>query len=241
MSDHFIRLARGLIEASKRPVILTGAGISAESGIPTFRGDGGYWRGRSFEHLASVNAFCEDPREQWEWYLERRRTCWGAKPNAGHHAIAKFQRRTSAKVLTQNVDGLHERAGAEVTRIHGSLWENKCSRCLRISIIVPETSLSYEELPTCPECGGQERVGVVWFGESIPVESFVAASKATEDCDLMIVVGTSGTVFPAAGWVTTAVNRSIPVIEVNPEPAFSRFADVCLKGPGGEFLPMILE
>ena len=240
MTDDSIKLARSYVENSKMPVILTGAGISAESDIPTFRGAGGYWRNKGFEELACSRAFCENPREQWDWYLERRRTCWLAEPNPGHFAITNFlKNRSSAVLVTQNVDGLHERAGSDAVRIHGSIWENKCSRCLEVTKINPPDHLTYDNLPVCVKCEGPERVGVVWFGESIPTDAFVAAEKAIEDCDLLIVVGTSGTVYPAAAWIGRASNKSAPVIEINPTPAFGHYASVLLRGANGEFLPKI--
>jgi NAD-dependent deacetylase len=233
---HTIEQARYAIRAAKNVAFLTGAGLSAASGIPTFRGDGGYWRNRRFEELATPSFFLEDPVEQWAWYTMRRRTCITAEPNAGHRAIHNFQQMTGARVVTQNVDGLHERVGTQVTQFHGSLWRNKCSRCL---VSRSDTTLDdYVTCPLCPQCGGPERVDVVWFGEAIPVEAFLAAEDAFGDCDALVVVGTSGIVMPAAQYAYMAQNRGVAVIEVNPQPALA--GAIQLAMPAAEALPLVL-
>ncbi|HVP38570.1 MAG TPA: NAD-dependent deacylase [Candidatus Saccharimonadales bacterium] len=230
------RAAR-ILGAARFLCVLTGAGVSAESGVPTFRGAGGYWRNRSFQELATPEAFEADPRLVWDWYLERRRTVRGCEPNAAHLALARWSRLGRGVLITQNVDGLHERAGTRgVVRFHGSLWRNRCSRC---GAEREAADLEYPELPASPCCGAPERPGVVWFGEAIPEDALRAAANAVGCADAVLVVGTSGAVHPAAGIVGSARARGARAVEVNPD-STALEVDVALRLPAAEAVPAIL-
>ncbi|MBI5837192.1 MAG: NAD-dependent deacylase [Candidatus Eisenbacteria bacterium] len=230
-------LAAAVLRASRRLVILTGAGISAESGVPTFRGAGGYWRNRSFMELATPEAFAADPRLVWDWYLERRRTVRACEPNAAHRAIAAWSQLGRGTLITQNVDGLHERAGTSaVVRFHGSLWHNRCGECREERLVA---DLEYPELPRSPCCHAPERPGVVWFGEAIPSEAVKSTELAVAGADAVLVIGTSGAVYPAAGIVAAVRSSGAKAIEVNPEDT-SLEVDVALRMPAAEAVPRIL-
>ena len=214
--------------------VLTGAGISAESGIPTFRGPGGLWRNFRPEELATPEAFERDPQLVWEWYLWRRRLIAEAKPNAGHLALVELERRTpSFTLITQNVDGLHDVAGSQrILKIHGDIWHSRCSACS-----YQRSDRSTVEMPLpCPECGAMLRPGVVWFGESLPRIVWDEAERAVSQADVLLVAGTSATVYPAAGLLHLARY----VIEVNQEETpFSDRVAVSLRGSCGEVLPRL--
>ena len=229
--------ARTLLGAARFVLVLTGAGVSAESGVPTFRGAGGYWRNRSFQELATPEAFARDPRLVWDWYLERRRTIRACEPNAAHRALAAWSRRGAGLLVTQNVDDLHERAGQrEVVHVHGSLWRNRCTRC---GTERADDALEHAALPRSPCCGAPERPGMVWFGESLPAAALDAALDAARRADAVLVVGTSGVVHPAAGFVEVARRQGARVVDVNPA-ATEITADVALRMPAGEALPLLL-
>lgn len=230
--------ARTAIEEANLVFFLTGSGISAESGIPTFRGAGGYWRNRSFTELATPQAFAADPRLVWDWYLERRATCRSCRPNAAHRAMAAWSRNRAATLVTQNVDGLHERAGhPRVVRFHGSIWRNRCSACGRER---DADEIVYPDLPRSMCCDALERPGVVWFGEAIPAEAIESAHQAAALADVMLVVGTSGVVYPAAGLISIARLNGARIIVVNPE-AMPMEADVVLPLPAVEAVPAVLR
>jgi len=217
--------------------MMTGSGVSAESGLQTFRGAGGLWREHDVTQLATPEAFQVNPRLVWDWYLERRRTALACAPNAAHHAIAAWLAARPGLLITQNVDGLHERAGTrDVVRFHGSLWTNKCSRC---GSERPCEDLEYETLPMSPCCGAPERPGVVWFGETIPRRGFDAAEEALAEAGVMLVIGTSGVVFPAAGIALAARHRGIPVVTVNPE-GVGEDDEAWIPLPAGEAMPRLL-
>lgn len=195
--------------------VLTGAGISAESGIPTFRGEGGLWQNFRPEQLAAPEAFARNPLLVWEWYEQRRAMVREAEPNAAHRAVAALP---DAVVVTQNVDGLHHRAGSRnVIELHGNLFRARCVR----EQTTGEARDAFAELPPRCACGALLRPDVVWFGEMLPEGLFERAEKAVRDADLMLVIGTSGVVFPAAGLVT--VHRGLS-IEINPSPSAVRSA-----------------
>lgn len=218
-----------------RIAVLTGAGVSAESGIPTFRGNGGYWKQRRFEDLATPEAFARDPRFVWTWYEERRRVIAAARPNAGHEALVEMEKRAASfTLITQNVDGLHELAGSKnIIRLHGSIWAVRCMRCGAERIDRSE----FDELPPRCECGGMLRPGVVWFGESLPEGAMERATAAIRAADLLIVAGTSAQVYPAAGLIPLATT----VIEINPEAtAFSGSVTYSIRGSSAEILPQLL-
>jgi NAD-dependent deacetylase len=229
--------ARQLLRDASRIAVLTGAGISAESGIPTFRGTGGLWRNFRPEELATPEAFERDPATVWEWYRWRRQLISEAEPNPGHRALAELEARTPEfTLITQNVDGLHERAGSRrVLKVHGDIWINRCRSCGRETGELPA-----ERLPLC-SCGGVFRPGVVWFGESLPQDVWREAEKAAGRAQVMLVVGTSAQVYPAAGLVPVAQRNHSSVIEVNVgETPFSGSVDLVLRGPSGEILPAIV-
>lgn len=224
------RVAERLHRAS-RVTVATGAGVSAASGVPTFRGNDGLWNDFRVQDLATPEAFARDPRLVWEWYEWRRRLIAGCVPNRAHEVLAAWSRRYPRFTLvTQNVDGLHERAGTQnVLRFHGSIWELSCwSGCASGERWRDESELALLP-PRCPRCGGLARPGVVWFGE--PIDPFVLEeSLAALDCDVFVVAGTSGVVYPAAGLAEEARRRGAFTVEINPEvtEATPRF-DVALQ------------
>jgi NAD-dependent deacetylase len=230
------------LRAASRVTVITGAGVSAASGIPTFRGAAGLWKSFRPEQLATAEAFAEDPRRVWEWYAWRRGLVAQARPNRAHEVLAAWSRRFPRFVLvTQNVDGLHERAGTRgVVRFHGSLWELSCwDRCRGAPESWTDESELAEVPPRCPRCGGLARPGVVWFGEAIPAAALAAASAAL-DCDVCVAVGTSAVVYPAAGLVAAAGARGAFTAEINPEatPASSA-VDLAVFGKAEEVLDRI--
>jgi len=236
-SELELAAARRLLAAAGSLAVLTGAGISAESGIPTFRGPGGLWRNFRPEELATPEAFARDPRTVWAWYLWRRGLIDAAEPNAGHRAlVALEQRHERFTLITQNVDGLHDRAGSRrILKVHGDLWHARCTVC---AYQRKDRALAYPALPPpCPECGAPLRPGVVWFGESLPRIVWAEAERAVAQADLLLVVGTSAQVYPAAGLIDLARCA----IEVNPAATpFSSRVAVALAGGAGEILPALV-
>jgi NAD-dependent deacetylase len=221
-------------------VALTGAGISAESGIPTFRGSGGLWRQFRPEELATPEAFARDPKLVWEWYQWRRELISKAQPNPGHQALVELEKRVSRFTLvTQNVDGLHDRAGSvRVLKVHGDIWNVRCQAC---GVEKYDCRVPMPELPPICACGGMLRPGVVWFGEALPDGVWEQAELAVEQCNVLLVIGTSAVVYPAAGLVPLAKSRGARVIEVNlEETPFSGAVDFSLRGKAGELLPQLL-
>jgi NAD-dependent deacetylase len=235
-----VEQARQWLQSASSVVVLTGAGISAESGVPTFRGPGGLWRERRPEELATPEAFDRDPRLVWEWYEWRRSVLAKAEPNAGHRALVRLENRAARFTLvTQNVDGLHDRAGSRnVVKLHGDIWTVACLGCGRES---RDERIPLPELPPRCECGGMLRPGVVWFGEPLPQEAWERAERATEEAEVFLVVGTSAVVYPAAGLVPLAKARGARVIECNMEETpFSSSLDRSLRGRAGEILPALI-
>jgi NAD-dependent deacetylase len=228
------------LAAAARVVVLTGAGISAESGLPTFRGAGGLWRTHRVEELASPEGFARNPTLVWDWYNERRAAHAAAQPNAGHIALAEIEAACPHFTLaTQNVDSLHLRAGSRnVLELHGHLREARCTGCGARRPL--EGTLPAEEIDHA--CGGRFRPDIVWFGEALPQSIWERALAAAARADVVIVVGTSGAVEPAASLATRAPRRDAYVIEVNPEDtAISRRADAVLRGPAAVILPLLAE
>ncbi|MCB1201034.1 MAG: NAD-dependent deacylase [Leptospiraceae bacterium] len=225
---------------SKNPMILTGAGISAESGIPTFRGKDGYWRNHDPLTLATPEAFAKDSRTVWEWYNYRKEIITSKQPNAGHFAIVKLKELLpDLTVITQNVDGLHQRAGLiELYEMHGNIFKMKCLSCNTISIN-SETTL---ESLFCPECGSNRvRPNVVWFGESIPGEIINSILDTVRNADLIMTIGTSGTVYPAAGFAIEVRRREGVVIDINPDANSAFSNDILIREPAGLALPRLVE
>jgi NAD-dependent deacetylase len=238
-SEGLTPLVRRLAEA-KRATVITGAGVSAASGVPTFRGADGLWSNFRVEDLATAAAFARDPQLVWKWYAWRRELLAACRPNRAHEVLAEWSRRyPKFTLITQNVDGLHERAGTEnVVRFHGSLWDLQCwNGCKDSPASWRDERVPFPELPPrCPHCGGLARPGVVWFGEAID-PAVLAASLAAIDCDVCIVVGTSAVVYPAAGLVDEARRRGAFTVEINPErtEATDRF-DLSLQGRAEDVL-----
>jgi NAD-dependent deacetylase len=213
------RLVR-VLTPDARVTVITGAGVSAASGVPTFRGPDGLWNRVRVEDLASPEAFARDPRLVWQWYDWRRRAIAACEPNDGHRVLASWARRFSRfTLITQNVDGLHERAGSpDILRLHGSIWDVGCWKgCLAAPHRWRDETVPLPVLPPpCPYCGGPLRPGVVWFGEVLDAEVFEHSLDAT-DCDVFFTIGTSAIVFPAAGLMEHARRQGAMTVEINPE------------------------
>lgn len=234
--------ARGLVSAADRICVLTGAGMSAESGVPTFRdAQTGLWSRFDPMQLASEPGFRADPPLVWRWYADRRAAVAGAEPNAGHHALAAAeQSKRRLSIVTQNVDGLHRRAGSiDVNEIHGSITRTVClARCGYIED--DPSRLPPGEPPRCPQCGDWLRPGVVWFGEMLDSGQLDAAEAAAQSCSVMLVVGTSGLVYPAAGLPLAARRAGAAVIVVNPaESDLDDVARYVLRGTAATVLPRL--
>ena len=227
------------LKEAKKIVFVTGAGISQESGIPTFRGKDGYWRKHDPMKLATIDAFYDDPKLVWEWYEDRRKNILNAYPNPGHEAIAELEKSVKVVVLTQNIDGLHQRAGSsDVLELHGSIIRIKCTVCDYQS----EITTSFEELPPKCKCGNILRPDVVWFGESLPQDVWGRAIGEAGSCDAMIVAGTSLVVSPANTLPIYAKQNDAVLVEVNPEQTvMSDDMDVSIRGSSAEILPKLLE
>lgn len=240
---HLVGVAKIILEA-ERVVCLTGAGVSAESGVPTFRDAlTGLWSRFDPERLASQAGFAAEPELVWRWYMSRLDGVESAVPNAGHEALAMLEDLVPAFLLvTQNVDDLHERAGSQsVVHLHGNIARFRCNRCRAEHALTPEDRIAREP-PTCSCCGSLVRPDVVWFGETLPQPAIERADRAAKECDVMLVVGTSGMVYPAALLPQKAKEKGAIVIDVNPfAGAISEVADLFLEGPSGEVLPILLE
>ncbi|WP_059413422.1 SIR2 family NAD-dependent protein deacylase [Cupriavidus basilensis] len=233
--------ARGLVADAASIMVLTGAGVSAESGVPTFRDAmTGLWSRFDPEELAQEDAYRRQPALVWAWYLHRRELVAATHPNPAHLALAALAARKKVTLVTQNVDGLHQRAGSrDVIELHGNLfadkWLDGCGRCDPVTAI-PGTP------PRCGLCNAMMRPGVVWFGEELPRVARYRAEHAAETCDLCLVVGTSGLVYPAAGLPGVARDHGAHVIVVNPQPsALDQTADIVLRGPAGVVLPRLWD
>jgi NAD-dependent deacetylase len=233
--------ARRLLLNARSISVLTGAGVSAESGIPTFRGAGGFWAGGRAEDLATPEGFARDPRKVWAFYNWRRSQLAQCRPNPGHFALARLEARTEDfTLITQNVDGLHQAAGSrKVLEVHGNLWRIRCVGCGRERDAVGE---ALPDEPRCESCGERLRPGVVWFGELLPEQTFADALAAAARCEVMLVVGTSAVVYPAAGLIAHAKEYGARVIEVNVEATeASPFVDLSVIGPSGVVLPALMD
>lgn len=233
------RLAQRVRNAT-RVTVLTGAGVSAASGVPTFRGSGGLWRSFRAEDLATPDAFARDPLLVWEWYDWRRSLLAACAPNPAHVVLARWTGRPGVTLITQNVDGLHERAGSrDVVRFHGSIWQLQCSaRCGEPDWEDRRAPLP-ELPPRCARCGGLARPGVVWFGEAIDPRVLRRAREATA-CDVYMSVGTSSLVHPAAGLVAHARANGAFTVEINPEPTgASPYLDLTIAMGAEQALPAL--
>jgi NAD-dependent deacetylase len=240
--EEALERAAGLLARAERVAVLTGAGISAESGLATFRGAGGLWEGHRVEDVATPEAFRRDPALVWRFYNARRANLRAAQPNPGHLALVALEERLSSPrfaLITQNVDGLHRAAGSRrVLEVHGNLNRVRCTGCGQVTNRPGE---ALDELPHCPTCGALLRPDVVWFGESLPEDIWLEAALAAQQCQCFLVVGTSAVVYPAAGLVEVARAGGASVIEVNlAATAASQLADACLLGPSGQVLPRLV-
>lgn len=226
----------------KRISAITGAGISAESGIPTFRGEDGLWKNFRAEELATPQAFQKNPQLVWEWYLWRRDIIETKKPNPGHFALAELEKRyADFFLLTQNVDGLHFRAGSKnLVEIHGNIFINRCISCeneIKIDSTKPD-----DTLPKCNLCGSLFRPGVVWFGESYDSFKLNESILRMQNSDLLLIIGTSGAVSMPVYLAEIAKENGALLLEINPErSSFSSSVDLFLKGKSGEILPELVQ
>jgi NAD-dependent deacetylase len=229
------------LRRARRLLVLTGAGVSAESGVPTFRGPGGLWRSHRPEDLATPEAFARDPALVWEWYGWRRELIAPLRPNAAHRALARLEARTPEFLLaTQNVDGLHTAAGStRLVELHGSVWRLRCTACGRAE---EDRRVPLPSLPPRCACGALLRPDVVWFGEVLPEAAVALAFEAARQADVVLVVGTSALVYPAAALPQVARAAGAFVIEVNPEPTpLTPIADVSLRGAAASLVPAMVE
>ena len=232
---------RAWVRAARHIAVLTGAGMSAESGVPTFRdAQTGLWAQFDPQQLATEEAFRANPSRVWDWYAFRREMIAKVEPNAGHRALAAFAHRHPGRLtlITQNVDGLHQRAGSPgVLALHGNIFEDKWLDAPKACCNADAAAAGSP--PYCDRCGNMLRPDVVWFGEALPLQALAAAEEAAAACDLMLVVGTSGVVYPAAGLARTAAGK---VVIINPEPTeLDDAVDAVLRGKAAQLLPQLLE
>ncbi len=231
------------LKKAQSVAVLTGAGVSAESGVPTFRGDEGLWKKYKLEELANFDAFMRNPKLVWEWYNFRKDLIHKVKPNPGHYALAKMEKIfPEFHLITQNVDNLHRRAGNQkIYELHGNIMRNRCVDCNKY---YNDDDLKFDdpgELPRC-DCGGLIRPDVVWFGEMLPEAELRNAFAAARSCDVFLTVGTSAVVQPAASLPMEALEAGAYVVEINPEPTvISSYVHESIWGKSGEVLPALLE
>ncbi len=239
MPLHLSEKLISLIRPDTRVVAFTGAGVSVESGVPTFRGSDGLWNKYRAEDLATFQAFEANPKLVWDWYNSRRANMLKVEPNPGHMALAEFERYfKDFALITQNIDGLHQRAGNQkILKLHGDIWEVRCIECGNTKM---DYSVPLEPTPPRCSCGGLLRVGVVWFGEMLPMETYEQAVEKTRHSQLFFSIGTSAVVYPAAYLPQLARDSGSYVVEINVEP--SALSDSChevLLGPSGKILPAV--
>ena len=232
---------RDSLRQARTVTVLTGAGISADSGVPTFRGADGLWKNFRAEELASPDAFARNPQLVWEWYNWRRELLSTKTPNAAHEALVALEHRIqSFWLITQNVDGLHAAAGAsKLSEIHGNIWKVRCTECGQVSgnrdvpILYP---------PRCSACSGMLRPHIVWFGESLAPADLEASYAALQACEILLIIGTSGVVYPAASFAPIAKDRGALVVEVNLDPTpHSSIVDVSFQGRAKDLVPLLLS
>jgi NAD-dependent deacetylase len=236
----FSKRIRELAGGGRGVVVLTGAGMSAESGVPTFRGRDGFWEKESVEDLATPEGFARDPARVWRWYDERRRQIAACAPNAGHRALAAYElRHPGLTVVTQNIDGLHAAAGSRrVLELHGSIFR---VRCVREGVVTEDRRAPLPAIPPSCRCGALLRPDVVWFGEVLPERVMDEAIAAAQAAFLFLLIGTSGVVYPAAGLPAVARSGRAWVVEINPEPTpLTDQVDEVLRGTAAEILPALL-
>ncbi len=230
-----MRLAR-----ASAVTILTGAGISADSGVPTFRGKDGLWNGYRPEDLASPEAFDRDPRLVWTWYNWRRELIATRQPNPAHHALVELERRGARFwLMTQNVDGLHALAGSQrLSEIHGNIWKVRCTQCGRVTV---NREVPIAILPHCSTCQGLLRPHIVWFGESLDPADLQQSVEALRQCEVFLIIGTSGVVYPAASFGSVAKAQGAFVAELNLDPTpHSDLVDMAIHGSAKDLVPQLL-
>jgi NAD-dependent deacetylase len=235
-----IGILKRKVAQARSLTVLTGAGISADSGVPTFRGADGLWRNFRAEELATPEAFKRNPRLVWEWYNWRRELIATKKPNEAHEAVADLERRCPEFwLITQNVDGLHRAAGStKLSEIHGNIWMTRCTNCGGIE---ENHDVPIAILPTCGHCRSLLRPHIVWFGESLFQSDLSRCALALQSCDVLLVIGTSGVVYPAAGFASLAKEAGAFVAEINLEPTpHSAMVDLALHGRAKELVPLLL-
>ncbi len=229
-----------ILLGAKNITVLTGAGISTESGIPTFRGKEGLWKQYRAEDLATPVAFAKDPKLVWQWYDWRRCIIGAREPNSGHIALALWEKAfPSFHIITQNIDGLHQKAGSKnVLELHGNIWK---LRCTKEGTLFENQDFPLEEIPPCcPECGALLRPHVVWFGESLSSRILNDAFRLSGESDVVFVVGTSSVVQPAASLPLTAKEAGAVIVEINPNTTpLTEYADFSFRGESGKILPQI--
>jgi NAD-dependent deacetylase len=243
--EEALLIATEALRLARSVAVLTGAGVSAESGVPTFRASDGLWEGHRIEDVATPGGFERDPELVWKFYNARRANVKTVQPNAGHSALAAMERHwgENFSIATQNVDGLHQAAGSkQVYEVHGSLRRTRCTAC---GTIEDRGLEPLSDRPLCGTCGGQLRPDIVWFHEPLPDDVWRQAMQAAGNCDVFLVVGTSAVVYPAASLIPVAKKTKSPgatVIEFNlTRTDASKLADVGFYGPSGEMLPRLCE
>ncbi len=240
-SESGMREVRARLATARAVTVLTGAGISADSGVPTFRGADGLWRNFRAEDLATPEAFARDPRLVWEWYNWRRELIATKKPNPAHYAVADLERRLErCWLITQNVDGLHRTAGSQkLSEIHGNIWKVRCTRCSRVD---ENREVPIAILPSCAACGGLLRPHIVWFGESLASEDLARSYEALGRCEVLLIIGTSGIVYPAASFAPVAKAAGAFVVEINLDPTpHTELVDVSLQGRAKDVVPELFS
>ncbi len=238
--DDQIRLVRSHLASAKTIAVLTGAGISADSGVPTFRGTDGLWQNYRAEDLATPEAFERDPRLVWEWYNWRRELIATKEPNQAHLALAQLEAQgREFWLITQNVDGLHRTAGSRrISEIHGNIWMVRCTGC---NAVTENHHIPIPILPICSTCGRVLRPHIVWFGESLDPSDLRRCDESLRACDLLLVIGTSGVVYPAAGFASIAKAAGATVVEINPDVTpQSDLVDLSLRGRAKDLVPQLL-
>lgn len=238
--DQQIDILKKKLALAKSVAVLTGAGISAESGVPTFRGKDGLWKQYRATDLATPEAFAQDPRLVWEFYNWRREVLAPLKPNPGHFALVELEKRIPRfSLITQNIDGFHHTAGSQnVVELHGNIWRMRCTGC---GTVKEDRTVPLPELPACSACGALLRPDVVWFGEMLDPTILEAAYEALQYSQVMMVVGTSGIVQPAASMGMNAKRQGAFVVEINLEATpYTGVYDLNIQGKSGETLPLLL-